>query len=314
MNFFQRFGEKHIKKLANRLEQLADSIVLPGFGGLSLLYVGEHFHKAITKGAMTIRAGAIAYSFFLALFPSIMFIFTLIPYIPVDNFQAELMRLLHDVMPEKIFSVIEGTVVDIASNKRGSLLSIGVVAALVFSTNGVNRLIGAFNETVNTFETRNWLEKRAVSLLLVLIVSLLISIAIGLIIFSEKIISLLVSAGFLEDKFTIYLLMFGRWLVTVSLFYFAIAFVYYLAPSRKAEFKFFSPGSTVATILGILSSVGFSYYINNFNRYNTFFGSIGTLMLLLLWIYINSFVLLIGFELNASILNARKKHLGKIEE
>ncbi len=314
MKFFRQVWEKHLKKIVGRLEKLADAIVLPGFGGLSILYVGEHFHKALTKGAMPVRAGAIAYSFFLALFPSIMFLFTLIPYIPVDNFQAELMRLLQDVMPQKIFSVVEGTIIDIASNKRGSLLSFGVAAALVFSTNGINRLIGAFNETVNSFETRNWIEKRAVSLLLVLIVSLLISIAIGLIIFSEKIINLIVAAGFLEDKFTIYLIMFGRWLVIVSLFYFAIAFLYYLAPSRKADFKFFSPGSTVATILGILSSLGFSYYINNFSKYNTLYGSIGTLMLLLLWIYINAFVLLIGFELNASILNARKKHLGKIEE
>ena len=139
--------------------------------------------------------------------------------------------------------------------------------------------------------------------------SILISVAIGLIIFSGKIMTLLVDKGILEDSFTIYVLGFGRWVVIVALFYFAVSFVYYLAPSRKANFKFFSAGNTVATILGILSSMGFSFYINNFSRYNTLYGSIGTLIILLLWFYINALVLLIGFELNASIRNAKKQHL-----
>lgn len=303
----------HLKhKISNviyRLQQIADRLVLPGFGGISLYKVALHFIEALTQGAVRIRAGAIAYSFFLTIFPTLLFLFTLIPYIPIEGFQTELMEVLRDVVPQKLFAAIEGTVTDIAKNKRGSLLSIGVVAALIFSTNGINTLIIAFNETVNSFETRNWFERRVVSLILVVLVSLLISVAIGLIIFSEKIISFLVMNGILQDRFTIYLLLFGRWLVIVSLFYFAIAFLYYLAPSRKAEFKFFSPGSTLATILGILTSVGFSYYIENFNRYNTLFGSIGTLIIILLWFYINAIVLLVGFELNASIINAKKKQI-----
>lgn len=301
--------KKRIKKFGERLAKIADAIVLPGFSGLSLLKVARHFWLAITQGAVDIRAGAVAYSFFLAVFPSILFLFTLIPYIPIDGFQTELMNLLQDVMPQKIFSLVENTIADIAQNKRGSLLSIGFAAALIFSTNGVNTLISAFNETVNSFETRNWFERRAISLLIVVIISLLLSISIGLIIFSEKIINFLVSSNILQDDFTIYLLLIGRWLVIIALFYFAIAFLYYLAPSRHAEFKFFSPGSTVATILGIVSSVGFSFYINNFSRYNTLYGSIGTLIILLLWFYINALVLLVGFELNASILNAKRKHL-----
>lgn len=302
-----------IKELINfifeNLKRITDAIVLPGFSGLSLFKVGKHFWVSLTKGAVDIRAGAIAYSFFLAVFPSILFLFSLIPYIPVEGFQTELMNLLESVMPQKIFSVVENTVLDIASNKRGSLLSFGFAATLVFSTNGVNTLIRTFNETVNNFETRNWLERRAISLLIVFIMSILISVAIGLIIFSGKIMTLLVNNGILEDSFTIYVLEFGRWVVIVALFYFAVSFLYYLAPSRKANFKFFSAGNTVATILGILSSMGFSFYINNFSRYNTLYGSIGTLIILLLWFYINALVLLIGFELNASIRNAKKQHL-----
>lgn len=298
-----------LNQLLKHLIRITDAIVLPGFSGLSLFKVGKHFWVSITKGAVDIRAGAIAYSFFLAVFPTILFLFSLIPYIPIEGFQDELMRLLQSVMPEKIYSVVGNTVLDIASNKRGSLLSFGFIAALFFSTNGVNTLIRTFNETVNNFETRNWIERRAISLVILFIMSILISIAIGLIIFSEKIINILVNRGVFEGNFTYYLLEFGRWFVIVALFYFAVSFVYYLAPSRKANFKFFSAGNTVATILGIVSSLGFSFYINNFSRYNTLYGSIGTLIILLLWFYINALVLLIGFELNASIRNAKKQHL-----
>lgn len=303
---------RRLKKLADRLvdkiARIADAIILPGFSGMSLLTVAQHFFRAITQGAVDIRAGAIAYSFFLAVFPSVLFLFTLIPYMPVEGFQTELMKLLSNVMPDKVFVAVESTIVDIARHKRGSLLSIGFAAALIFSTNGVNTLISAFNETVNSFETRNWFERRAISLLLVILLSILISIAIGLIVFSEKIMNLLVAANILQDDFTIYLLMIGRWLVIIGLFYFATAFLYYLAPSSRREFKFFSPGSTLATLLGIITSLGFSFYINNFSRYNTLYGSIGTLIILLLWFYINAMVLLVGFELNASIINARKTH------
>jgi len=298
-----------IKQLLEQLKRITDAIVLPGFSGLSLFKVGKHFWVSLTKGAVDIRAGAVAYSFFLAVFPTILFLFTLIPYIPVEGFQNELMNLLQSIMPQKIYSVVENTVLDIASNKRGSLLSFGFIAALFFSTNGVNTLIRTFNETINNFETRNWLERRAISLVILLIMSILISVAIGLIIFSGKIMNILVSRGIFEDSFTILALDLGRWLVIVVFFYFAISFLYYLAPSRKANFKFFSAGNTVATILGIVSSIGFSYYINNFSRYNTLYGSIGTLIILLLWFYINALVLLIGFELNASIHNAKKQHL-----
>jgi membrane protein len=306
---FTRKIKTAFNQFLDQLKQITDAIVLPGFSGLSLFKVGKHFWISLSKGAVDIRAGAIAYSFFLAVFPSILFLFSLIPYIPVEGFQTELMNLLESVMPQKIFSIVESTVLDIASNKRGSLLSFGFLAALIFSTNGVNTLIRTFNETVNDFETRNWLERRAISILIVFIMSLLISIAIGLIIFSEKIMNMLVSEGFLTDNFTIIILELGRWIVIVALFYFAVSFVYYLAPSRKAKFKFFSAGNTVATLLGIISSMGFSYYINNFSRYNTLYGSIGTLIILLLWFYINALVLLIGFELNASIRNAKKQHI-----
>lgn len=298
-----------LSKIANRGIEIADAIVLPGFSGISLFQIGKQFWISISQGAVDIRAGAVAYSLFIAVFPLIIFVFTLIPYIPIDGFQTELMNLLQDIMPEKLFNVVGSTINDIANNKRGSLLSFGFIAAMIFSTNGVNALIGAFNETVNSVETRNWIERRAISLLVVVIIGVLLSIAIGLIIFSGKIINVLESADILTNKFNIYALWAGRWFVIIAFFYFAIAILYYLAPSRKALLRFFSPGASLATLLGILSSVGFSYYINNFSRYNTLYGSIGTLIILLLWFYINALVLLIGFELNASILDARKNTL-----
>ncbi|MDA3867195.1 MAG: YihY/virulence factor BrkB family protein [Salinivirgaceae bacterium] len=309
---------KKIEKYKSILEEwgrkaveITDKIILPGPSQISLFQIVQQFWVSITKGAVDIRAGAVAYSFFLAVFPSILFLFTLIPYIPIDGFQSELLHLFRDIMPDKIYEVVENTVLDIAINKRGSLLSFGFFAALIFSTNGVNTLIKAFNETVHSLETRNWFAKRAISLVIVIVFSFLISIAIGLIVFSEKIMSLLVSSNVLSSSITINLLLAGRWIVIVAFFYFATATLYFLAPSRKSNMKFFSPGASTATLLGILTSLGFSFYIDNFSRYNTLYGSIGTLIILLLWFYINALVLLVGFELNASIANAKKNQIQK---
>jgi membrane protein len=295
--------------LLRKTERVTGKIRPWGFFGLSLWNVGKQFYIGITQGAISMRASAIAFNFFLAMFPAIIFFFTLIPYLPIENYQDKLMIFIGSLVPESSFAMIESTIRDIITNRRGSLLSFGILAALYFSTNGFVAMISAFNETINSFEKRSWYAVRLISIVLVLTIFVFVSVAIVLITTSERVLDYLVIKEILQYGFTYYLLIFGKWIITISFFYFSIAMVYFLAPAKRSEFRFFSPGATLATILSILLVVGFSYYINNFSQYNTLYGSIGTLIIVLMWIQLNSLIILIGFELNASICSLTKKRL-----
>lgn len=278
-------------------------IILPGFEKLSIHDVAGFFWSGIMKGSVPMRASAVSFSFFLAIFPSIIFVFTLIPYIPIENFQQRLLGILHDFMPHNAYESTKDTIIDIVTNQRGGLLSIGFVFAIYFSTNGFNALITAFNATYHDIETRSPFQQRIVSLLLLIISTLLLIIAIALILLSEIALNKILYKG----QFSYYMLLSGRWLILFALFYCLISFTYYLGPSRKTRWKFASAGSMLATVLSVLTSVGFTYYVNHFGQYNKLYGSIGTLIVILLWIYFNSLVVLLGFELNASIHHAKQQ-------
>lgn len=291
-------------KLVHRIIKASRKIVLPGFEGLPLYIATKFFFHGVHNGAIIMRAQSLAFSFFLALFPSIIFLFTLIPYIPVEHFQDSLFNLLQALLPKSAFVAAEETIADILKNERSGLLSFGFISAMYFSTNGFNAMINAFNETFHDFETRTPLKQRLISILMVIITTLLVSIAITLIIFSELGLQYLIE----KDKVAYYLILFGKWIILVALCFCFISFNYYLGPKRKKGFRFFSPGSILATFLTILTSILFAYYVNNFGNYNKLYGSIGTLIVIMLWIFINSLILLLGFDLNASILSAKKKH------
>lgn len=282
-------------------------VTLPGFDGTPLYEVAKFFLNGINQGGVNTRASALAFNFFLALFPAIIFFFTLIPYVPINNFQEQLLITIQSIMPYNAFEAARSTIEDIIQHQRGGLLSIGVIAALYFATNGINAMIDGFNRSVHAVETRSALQQRLISVLLTIIIAVLFILAVSLIILGEYLVGQMIALGILRDIILYYSLIIGKWIIVISLFLTAISFLYYLGPSKKREFKFVSAGSTVATILSILSSVGFSFFVNNFGQYNKLYGSIGTLIVILLWIYINSMVLILGFELNASIGRAKKQ-------
>ena len=295
---------KYFKDTIRWIVNQAKRFTLPGFEGVPIFDVMVFFFRGIQQGALTTRASAIAFNFFLAIFPAIIFFFSLIPYVPIDNFQTELLSLLSDIVPNNAYEMIEGTLQDLVHKQRGGLLSVGIVTALIFSTNGINAMIVAFNASHHTRETRSWIAQRLISLVLVFILSILLTTAIGLVIFSQTVIRYLVELEILKVNFTFYLISGGKWVVILALFFFALSFLYYFAPAKKKRWKFISAGSTLATFLSIVISIAFSEYVNNFGQYNKIYGSIGTLIVILIWMYFNSLVLLIGFELNASLKNA----------
>lgn len=279
--------------------------VIPGFKGMSVYDVAKFFIEGLSKGALTTRASSLAFNFFLALFPAIIFLFTLIPFVTIDGFQEELFILMRDVFPPTTFDSVKETIDDIVNKKQAGLLSIGFVFALYFSTNGINSLIEAFNANIHIEESRSILMQRWVSLVLTIVMSVLVFLAITLIIFSQNFLEFLMIKNVISENFA-YLILDFKWIVLLVLLYAGVSFLYYYGPSRTAKLSLFSPGSLVATILIVLSSIGFSYYVDNFATYNKLYGSIGTLMIILLWLYFNSIIFLLGFELNTSIVQAVK--------
>jgi membrane protein len=289
----------------DNLKNRISNLVLPGFDGIPISHVIVFVIKGLRKGVLVTRASSIAFNLLMALLPASIFVFTLIPFIPIPNFQTELLRLFENILPSNAFSFMETTIVDIVTNKSGGLLVVMLLATVIFSTNGIHAVIHAFVVSAHTFKTRSWLAQRKISILLLVIVVVLISVAGFMVIFGKFAINRLVEIHIIERHLVIYILIFLKWLLVILLLFLAISFLYYLAPAKKTDFRFFSPGSTLATFLFILTSLGFSAYVNNFGQYNRLYGSIGTLMVILLWLYLNSIAILIGFELNVSILAAR---------
>jgi len=282
-----------------------NKLVLPGFDGVPISQVITFVVKGFRKGVLVTRASSIAFNLLLALLPASIFLFTLIPFIPLPNFQQELIKLFENILPANAFNFLETTIIDIVTHKSRSLLIIMFLATIVFSTNGIHAVIHAFVVSAHSFKTRSWVNQRKISVVLLLIVIFMISTAGFLVIFGKLAVNRLVALHIIKRHFMFIFLSFLRWVVVVLLLFLAISFLYYFAPAKKTGFKFVSPGSTLATLLFILTSLGFSAYVNNFGQYNKLYGSVGTLMVILIWLYLNSIAILIGFELNLSIHAAR---------
>jgi membrane protein len=298
--FFQTYTGKKVFNISSR-------VVLPGFEGVTLYDAARFFIQGLTEGYITSRAAAISYSVFLAIFPFLIFLFTIIPFIPIHDFQHSLLEVIREFMPGLAYESVKETIIDIVTRPRSHLLFLNLALTLYFSTNGVNSLIEAFNNTYHDVETRPGFKQYFISLFIVLINSLLIILAIGLMTFGPTLIRWLLPDG-IEDSWPVLLFLnLLRWFIILGLLLMAISIVYYLAPARRKHFRIISAGSLLATILIVLTTLGFNFYVDHFSSYNALYGSLGTLMIVLVWIYINAISLIVGFELNASIVTAGKK-------
>lgn len=298
------FRIKNIKAVKSVITQ-SQKIVLPGFDGIPIYEVARFFLKALNNGTITTRASSIAFKFFMAIFPAIIFLFTIIPYIPIENFQETLLITIRGFVPDNFFSIIKETTEDIVTRQRGGLLSLGFILALYFSANGILGVITAFNSSYQVVETRSIWKKYLISFGLVFILILLLFIAILFIIGGTAGLEYLTETTNINNTLYYYIMQIARWIILIVMLFFGVSFIFYLAPAKRVRFRFISAGSTLATFLFILSTIGFNYFVNNFARYNAIYGSIGTLLVIMLWLYINSIVLIVGFELNAGIANAR---------
>lgn len=275
--------------------------VVPGFSPLPLYTVATFFFQEIAKDSLVDKASSLAYNFMLAIFPGVIFVFTLIPYIPIDGFQDQLMGLFALVLPYEAFEAVKSTLEEIIKKQNGGLLSFGFIAALFFATNGVNNLMQAFNKSSLIIETRGWLKQRLVAINLTFLMFFALIIGLTIITFGNFAVSVLKERLEFQDTFWIQFADLLRWLILVAVYFITISILYRYGPAHTKKWKLFSPGSWFATTLAILTFWGFSFYINNFGTYNKLYGSIGTLIVIMIWLYLNSLIILIGFELNASI-------------
>lgn len=276
-------------------------MILPGFSPLPVYTVASFFFQEIGKDELINKATSLAYNFMLAIFPAIIFIFTLIPYVPIDHFQDQLMNLIALVLPVEAYDAVKTTLLDIVSNQNSKLLSFGFLLALIFSTNGVHTLMQAFNKSSLITETRPWLKQRLVALNLTVLISFALIFGLIIMTIGESVLEFLKTELRFKDSFWLQVINLSRWFILVVVYFFTISILYRYGPAHAKKWRFFSAGSWMATILAVFTFWGFSYYINNFGNYNKLYGSIGTLIVLMIWLYLNSLIILVGFELNASI-------------
>ncbi|MFZ9190846.1 MAG: YihY/virulence factor BrkB family protein [Schleiferiaceae bacterium] len=288
--------------LLRALRATAQNLKLPLFDGLSAYDVAVFFWKGIYEGAVSSRAASISFSFFLALFPGVIFLFTLIPFIPVDGFQSELFKLLRDVLPPNSFVAAYSTITDILTIKRGDLLGVTVLAAFFFATNGTLSLIGNFGQSIHRLNVRGFWSQYLAAFLLTLALSVLLIVGITVLTLSEVYL-----AEFIGGELGLWITAASRWVVLLGLVLLSISLLFYFGPMRSAPWRFVSPGALLATLLVWLTSYLFGIYVTDFSRYNQLYGSIGTLMIIQLWLYVNAIGLIIGFELNASMAEAKNR-------
>lgn len=292
---------KRLKKLSERAVEHAKRISLPLFDGVPLYDVLLFFWRSIVDGSITTRASGIAFSFFIALFPGIIFLFTLIP---LSGFQDELFVIIHELVPASIWPTVDETITEIIMRPRGDLLSLNFFMALIFATNGFVSMMSAFDATVHNINRRKWWSQYMAAAMMLVVFTAALTVAIALLTGGQMLINYLDRIEIIQDKFLVYLLIAGKWIITITIFFFAFSFLYYMAPAKKTKWRFISAGGTLATVLSIIGFAAMSYYLNNFSQYNKLYGSIGTLLAILFLMYVMSLILLIGFELNASIYQA----------
>lgn len=300
-----------IKKIKNNsiykdIINILKKYSLPGFKGLPIHDVLRLFIKGVYDGALDTRASSMAFKFFLALFPGIIFLFTLIPYLPIDGIEEEIFSLLKDLLPSEAYALSIETIQDILLNKHGSVLSLNFLVALYFAGNGVKGMIQEFNNGLNIDHQRSYFSTQLISLLLIGTLTIILMVSLGAIISSGLLIDHLTQIHFFENVPLYKGLELLTWLILFALFFFTISIIYYFGPTKNDKWHFFSPGALLASVLTLFTSVAFSYYVNNFAQYNKLYGSIGTLISIMLWLYFNSTILLIGFELNTSLKSVKR--------
>lgn len=283
-------------------------ISLPKIEGFSLYDLLETYIVGIAKGTFSSRAGAIAFSFFMALFPFILFVLNLVPYVRIKNFQQEFLMLIEEMLPPQTAEFFNPIMLDIAANPRGSLLSFTLILAIFLMSNGVNAIFSGFEYSFYVTKKRSIIKQYVIAIFVSIFLALVLFAAVIVLLIGQYLILNLNEEARLLDNFAWISIL--RYISFVVLVYIIIATLYYFGTKESRSYRFFSLGALITTGLFMLTTYLFGIYIENFSAYNELYGSIGALLVMMLYIWINSNLLLLGFEINVTIhrLKNRKKY------
>lgn len=262
---------------------------------ISILY------QKIFQFDIDVRAAAVAYNFTLAVFPTIIFLFSLLPYMPIEHLDLKMIGFLKGTIPKNLHGDLTELIREIVNKKRGGVLSFGFIFALYASTSGIMALIRSFNLTYKTNENRGFIKERVIAVALNFLLTFVLIIAFVVFIIGNFVVKMLAKKDLIEYNFIYYLTKSLTYLSIFSVFFFTISIIYYYAPAIHKRWKFFNAGSITASILTISVTNIFSYYLVNFASYHKIYGSIGSLIALMVWLYFIALILIVGFEINASI-------------
>jgi membrane protein len=283
----------------------AKRIVLPGFEGFSVYEISRFFFRALTEGNLTTRASAIAFKLFVAFFPAVIVLLTLIPYVPISDFQDRLLDTFEEMMPLEVFQFIESTLHDLVVKKHGTLLSVSFLVGVFLASNSIEAILEGFSGSTNLTTWHSALKQRLLSVGLLLALTILAVIAVPLLAFSGIAIHLLHAKGAFLSELQMWALFAAKWGISILVVLMAVALLYNVGDPSSRRFKVFTPGSLLAVFLILLVSQVLAFIFSYITDYNALYGSIGAILAVQLWIYVNMIVLLIGYELNIGIARAR---------
>ena len=292
--------------IVKQLVVLTTAIKLKTLEGLSLYDILEMYVLGIFKGAFSYRASAIAFSFFMALFPFALFILNLIPFIPLENFQADFLEFVEEGVPPNTYDAIEAILRDIMETSHQGLLSSGFILSILLMTNGINAILGGFEMSAHITITRGFFRQYFISLAISLVLSMILLITVAAIVIAEVMIQKINIRGYVADVSVIEWSRYGFILLMILI---TTSILYKFGAKETSSIAFISYGAVFTTILIVISSYIFGIYVTKFAKYNELYGSIGTLLVLMFYIWINCMVLLLGFELNATISKLKRKNL-----
>ena len=285
-----------------------ESIKLPWLQGLSLYELLEFYTTGILQGALSYRAAAIAWSFFMALFPFALFILNLIPYIPIAGFQRDFLFFVSNAVPPNTYGAIEAIINDILHNSYQGLLSWGFILSVFLMTNGVNAIMSGFETSKHIVVKRPYLRQYLVALCISLLLSFILIVSVSAIIIFEVIIQKTILQDVLSSKISdkISLIQFGRYIFVLIMIIITIAVLFKFGIKQTKKHAFITIGTIFTTVLIIILSYIFGIWVVKFSKYNELYGSIGTLLIIMFYLWINCMILLLGFELDAAIAKLKR--------
>lgn len=292
------------------LTKTMDAIKLPGLEGLTLFNLWEIYSIGIVEGAIGTRANAISYSFFLAMFPFILFVLNLIPFIAIENFQAEFLAFVNDLIPAQAAGMFDEVFKEIALKQNGGLLTISFLSSLFLMANGVNSIFAGFESSYYVEKSRNWLRMYGIAIGVSVMLAIFLLIGVTGTLFVEYWARQLHNSDLMTDSAVVSWLGIVKYVLFVFMLYIFVAVLYYTGTKEGRKTPFFSVGAAVTMVLVILSSYAYGIYIDNFSSYNQVYGSIGALIILMVYIWLNANILLLGHELNVALRRLKARNLG----